>query len=83
MVGLITRLKNPPGHIPPTTAGLGSGTLEINWKDLTILRELGSGQFGLVKLAKINKQNRFVAVKIMRENAMSEDDFVEEAKVMT
>ncbi|XP_071786997.1 tyrosine-protein kinase TXK-like [Asterias amurensis] len=81
--GLITRLRNPPGHIPPTTAGLGSRTLVIDWKELRIHRELGSGQFGVVKLAKINKRNQFVAVKIMRENAMSEDDFVDEAKVMT
>ncbi|XP_038055177.1 cytoplasmic tyrosine-protein kinase BMX-like [Patiria miniata] len=81
--GLITRLRNPPGHIPPTTAGLGSGTLEITWKELSILHELGSGQFGVVKLAKIKKNNHFVAVKIMRENAMSEDDFIDEAKVMT
>ena len=80
---MITRLRNPPGHIPPTTAGLGSRTLVIDWKELRIHRELGSGQFGVVKLAKINKRNQFVAVKIMRENAMSEDDFVDEAKVMT
>ncbi|XP_022084812.1 cytoplasmic tyrosine-protein kinase BMX-like [Acanthaster planci] len=81
--GLVTRLRNPPGHIPPTTAGLGSGTQEVSWKDLTILREIGSGQFGVVKLGKTKKQNRFVAVKIMRENAMSEEDFIDEAKVMT
>ena len=55
---------------------------EVDRSELTILKELGSGQFGVVRLAKLNNCHKFVAVKIMREGAMSEDDFIDEAKVM-
>lgn len=44
--------------------------------------ELGSGQFGVVKKGKW-KGTIDVAVKMMKEGTMSEDDFIEEAKVMT
>ncbi|XP_071949329.1 tyrosine-protein kinase Tec-like isoform X2 [Antedon mediterranea] len=79
--GLVTRLRNPPGYIPPTTAGLGSDKWEINPAELTLLRELGSGQFGVVRLGKL-KNGKFVAVKTMKEGSMSEDEFIEEAQVM-
>ncbi|XP_072170794.1 tyrosine-protein kinase TXK-like [Diadema setosum] len=80
--GLITRLRNPPGFTLPTTAGLGSTKWEIKWSELNIIHELGRGQFGVVHLAKLTHNNRFVAVKMMQEGSMSEDDFVDEAKVM-
>ncbi|XP_041456171.1 tyrosine-protein kinase TXK-like isoform X1 [Lytechinus variegatus] len=80
--GLITRLRNPPGFTLPTTAGLGSTKWEISWSELKILQELGRGQFGVVHLAKLTHNNRFVAVKRMQEGSMSEEDFIDEAKVM-
>lgn len=45
------------------------------------MKELGSGQFGLVKLGKWRAQQK-VAIKAIREGAMCEEDFIEEAKVM-
>ena len=42
--------------------------------------ELGSGQFGVVRKGKW-KGEIDVAVKMMKEGTMSEDDFIEEAKV--
>ncbi len=44
--------------------------------------ELGSGQFGVVRRGKW-RGSIDVAVKMMKEGTMSEDDFIEEAKVMT
>uniref|UniRef100_A0A3Q2NQ48 Protein kinase domain-containing protein n=2 Tax=Fundulus heteroclitus TaxID=8078 RepID=A0A3Q2NQ48_FUNHE len=45
------------------------------------MKELGSGQFGIVRLGKWRDQQR-VAIKAIREGAMYEEDFIEEAKVM-
>ena len=42
---------------------------------------MGSGQFGVVRRGKW-KGTIDVAVKMMKEGTMSEDDFIEEAKVM-
>lgn len=47
-----------------------------------LLEELGSGQFGVVRRAKWRGYID-TAVKMMKEGTMSEDDFIEEAKVMT
>jgi len=80
--GLACRLKCPPGRSKPPTAGLSHGKWEIDPTELTLLEELGSGQFGVVKRGKW-KGTIDVAVKMMKENTMSEDDFIEEAKVMT
>jgi len=54
---------------------------EIDKSELTLLRELGSGQFGRVVAGKW-KSKFDVAIKMMKEGAMNEDDFIEEAKVM-
>ncbi|KAI3376000.1 hypothetical protein L3Q82_016529, partial [Scortum barcoo] len=54
---------------------------EINPSELTFMKELGSGQFGLVRLGKWRAQHK-VAIKAMKEGAMYEEDFIEEAKVM-
>lgn len=49
---------------------------------MSLLEELGSGQFGVVRHGKwMGKID--VAVKLMKEGTMSEHDFIEEAKVMT
>lgn len=55
---------------------------EIRRDELHIFRELGSGQFGVVHLAKHIKLDKFVAIKTMKPNAMSEDEFIQEAKNM-
>ncbi|CAB1345663.1 unnamed protein product, partial [Coregonus sp. 'balchen'] len=54
---------------------------EINPSELTFMKELGSGQFGVVRLGKWRAQHK-VAIKAIREGAMYEEDFIEEAKVM-
>lgn len=55
---------------------------EIDPSELMLHEELGSGQFGVVRRGKW-RGSIDVAVKMMKEGTMSEDDFIEEAKVMT
>lgn len=55
---------------------------EIHPSELMLLEELGSGQFGVVRRGKW-RGSTDVAVKMMKVGTMSEDDFIEEAKVMT
>ena len=55
---------------------------EIDAAELVLLEELGSGQFGVVRRARWRGYID-TAVKMMKEGTMSEDDFIEEAKVMT
>lgn len=45
-------------------------------------KKIISGQFGVVRRGKW-KGSIDVAVKMMKEGTMSEDDFIDEAKVMT
>lgn len=80
--GLVTRLKEPPQrNTKPTTAGFGHSQFEIDPKDLNIGEQLGAGCFGSVHKGTFRGQ--VVAVKRMKENAMSEESFKEEAKTMT
>ncbi|KAM9718123.1 tyrosine-protein kinase TXK [Menidia menidia] len=82
--GLVTRLRyaiGPMGRCVPATAGFSSEKWEINPSELTLMKELGCGQFGVVKLGKWRSQQK-VAIKAIREGAMCEEDFIEEAKVM-
>ncbi|XP_030629763.1 tyrosine-protein kinase Tec [Chanos chanos] len=82
--GLVARLRYPvgsQGRTAPTTAGFSYDKWEINPSELTFMKELGSGQFGVVRLGKWRAQHK-VAIKAIREGAMSEEDFIEEAKVM-
>ncbi|XP_028671753.1 tyrosine-protein kinase BTK isoform X1 [Erpetoichthys calabaricus] len=80
--GLVSRLKyivsNKNLRAP---ARLGYGEWEIDPRQLTFLKELGNGQFGVVKYGKWQGVND-VAIKMIKEGSMSEDDFIEEAKVM-
>lgn len=81
--GLACRLKCSPCDRPvPPTAGLSHDKWEIHPSELMLLEELGSGQFGVVRRGKW-RGSIDVAVKMMKVGTMSEDDFIEEAKVMT
>uniref|UniRef100_A0A8C2YEI2 non-specific protein-tyrosine kinase n=1 Tax=Coturnix japonica TaxID=93934 RepID=A0A8C2YEI2_COTJA len=82
--GLITRLRHPVRSIRcslPATAGFSYEEWELNPSELTFVKELGRGQFGIVHLGKW-KATIKVAIKKINEGAMSEDDFMEEAKLM-
>ncbi|XP_033970156.1 LOW QUALITY PROTEIN: tyrosine-protein kinase Tec [Trematomus bernacchii] len=82
--GLVARLRYPVGKqdkAAPSTAGFSYEKWEIDPSELTFMKEVGSGQFGLVRLGKWRHQHR-VAIKAIREGAMLEEDFIEEAKVM-
>ncbi|XP_029938414.1 tyrosine-protein kinase Tec isoform X2 [Salarias fasciatus] len=82
--GLVTRLRyavGPMGRCVPATAGFSFEKWEINPSDLTFMKELGAGQFGVVRLGKWRAQHK-VAIKTIKEGAMLEEDFIEEAKVM-
>uniref|UniRef100_A0A8C9TNS8 Tyrosine-protein kinase n=1 Tax=Scleropages formosus TaxID=113540 RepID=A0A8C9TNS8_SCLFO len=82
--GLITRLRYAVGimgQCVPATAGFSYEKWEINPSELSFMKELGRGQFGVVRLGKWRALCK-VAIKTISEGAMSEDDFVEEAKVM-
>ncbi|XP_041634684.1 tyrosine-protein kinase Tec isoform X2 [Cheilinus undulatus] len=82
--GLVSRLRYPVGKqdkSAPSTAGFSYEKWEINPSELTFMKEVGSGQFGLVRLGKWRAQHK-VAIKTIREGAMYEEDFIEEAKVM-
>ncbi|NXT34014.1 BMX kinase, partial [Pelecanoides urinatrix] len=52
-----------------------------HYEEIVLLRELGSGQFGVVHLRKWKGQYD-VAIKMIKEGAMSEDEFIEEAQAM-
>nr|XP_061792821.1 tyrosine-protein kinase BTK-like [Nerophis lumbriciformis] len=81
--GMFSRLKYIVSNRtrPPSTAGLGYGMWEIDPSCLTFIRVLGMGQFGEVRHGKWKGQHD-VAIKMIIPGAMSEDDFIEEAKIM-
>ncbi|XP_074912349.1 tyrosine-protein kinase ITK/TSK [Buteo buteo] len=82
--GLVTRLRYAVSSWrkkAPITAGLSYGKLVINHSELTRVQEIGSGQFGVVYLGYLLEKTK-VAIKTIREGAMSEEDFIEEAKVL-
>uniref|UniRef100_A0AAX7SCI3 Tyrosine-protein kinase n=1 Tax=Astatotilapia calliptera TaxID=8154 RepID=A0AAX7SCI3_ASTCA len=82
--GLVARLRYPVGKqdkSAPSTAGFSYEKWEIDPNELTFMKELGCGQFGVVRLGKWRAQHK-VAIKALKEGAMYEEDFIEEAKVM-
>ncbi|XP_051919744.1 tyrosine-protein kinase Tec [Hippocampus zosterae] len=82
--GLVTRLRYPVGkedRSAPSTAGFSYEKWEINPSDLTFMKEVGSGQAGVVRLGMWRAQHK-VAIKAIKQGAMYEEDFIEEAKVM-
>uniref|UniRef100_A0A671F441 Tyrosine-protein kinase n=1 Tax=Rhinolophus ferrumequinum TaxID=59479 RepID=A0A671F441_RHIFE len=82
--GMITRLRHPvstKANKVPSSVSLGSGIWELKREEITLLKELGSGQFGVVHLGKWKGQYD-VAVKMIKEGSMSEDEFFQEAQTM-
>ncbi|KAF4019889.1 hypothetical protein G4228_011401 [Cervus hanglu yarkandensis] len=54
---------------------------EIDPSELAFVKQIGSGQFGVVYLGQWRAHVQ-VAIKAINEGFMSEEDFIEEAKVM-
>lgn len=54
---------------------------ELSRKDVRVVKELGSGQFGVVQLG-VWKGEHQVAIKMVKEGCMSSDEFIEEAQIM-
>uniref|UniRef100_A0A3B5LH85 Tyrosine-protein kinase n=1 Tax=Xiphophorus couchianus TaxID=32473 RepID=A0A3B5LH85_9TELE len=82
--GLAARLRYPVGKQDksgPSTAGFSYEMWEIKPSELTFMKELGSGQYGQVRLGMWRSQHK-VAIKTIKEGAMYEEDFIEEAKLM-
>ncbi|XP_011512049.1 tyrosine-protein kinase TXK isoform X2 [Homo sapiens] len=82
--GLMTRLRYPVGLMGsclPATAGFSYEKWEIDPSELAFIKEIGSGQFGVVHLGEWRSHIQ-VAIKAINEGSMSEEDFIEEAKVM-
>ncbi|XP_073747728.1 tyrosine-protein kinase TXK isoform X1 [Callorhinus ursinus] len=82
--GLMSRLRYPVGLMGsclPATAGFSYEKWEIDPAELAFVKEIGSGQFGVVHLGEWRAHIR-VAIKAISEGSMSEEDFIEEAKVM-
>ncbi|KAK2551692.1 Tyrosine-protein kinase Btk29A [Acropora cervicornis] len=80
--GLVTRLRQPPSFGAAPVAAFGHDIWEIPRSEIVLGKELGAGQFGTVRQGTW-RRSIAVAVKLMKEGAMSEDDFIDEAKVMT
>uniref|UniRef100_A0A673BP73 Tyrosine-protein kinase n=1 Tax=Sphaeramia orbicularis TaxID=375764 RepID=A0A673BP73_9TELE len=70
--GLITRLRHP--------VSLDRRQWELDPEELILEQELGSGQFGLVRAGRWREKK--VAVKMVKEECMSDEEFKEEARVM-
>ncbi|XP_039600984.1 cytoplasmic tyrosine-protein kinase BMX-like [Polypterus senegalus] len=79
--GMITRLRHSAIKKEKMVPFSAYGNWELNKKEISLLKELGSGQFGVVHLG-LWKDQYEVAIKVIKEGSMSEDDFIEEAKIM-
>ncbi|NXL86720.1 BMX kinase, partial [Alectura lathami] len=82
--GMVTRLRHALStqvNKVPATASLGNGIWELKREEIFLLRELGTGQFGVVHLGKWKGQYD-VAIKMIKEGTMSEDEFIQEAQTM-
>ncbi|XP_028315239.1 tyrosine-protein kinase ITK/TSK isoform X1 [Gouania willdenowi] len=81
--GLITRLRHPitpnGAYSQEVSHSPQDQWEEIKPEELTLGQELGSGQFGVVVEGKWREKK--VAVKMMKEGFISEEDFKDEAKV--
>lgn len=81
--GLVTRLKKCVKEVnEPVTLGMGADHLEIDPDAIELGKELGSGQFGVVRMGIFRATGEKVAVKMMKRGTMSEDEFISEAAIM-
>ncbi|KAI4875048.1 hypothetical protein NFI96_014254 [Prochilodus magdalenae] len=78
--GMLTRLRHPATG-PDITHLAEHGRWELSRDDVKLVKELGSGQFGVVQLGVWKGQHE-VAIKMVKEGCMSSDDFIEEAQIM-
>ncbi|XP_034037275.1 tyrosine-protein kinase ITK/TSK isoform X3 [Thalassophryne amazonica] len=81
--GLITRLRHPVPKDRGCTQeinDLSKDQWEVEPEELSLGQELGSGQFGVVVEGRWRE--RKVAVKMIREEGMSDEEFKEEARIM-
>ncbi|KAM9833101.1 tyrosine-protein kinase ITK/TSK isoform 1-T1 [Syngnathus typhle] len=81
--GLITRLRHPvtqTGGCSQEIAAPFKDEWEVDPEEITFGQELGSGQFGMVLSGQW--RDKKVALKIIREDYMSDEEFKEEARVM-
>ncbi|XP_061690764.1 tyrosine-protein kinase ITK/TSK isoform X2 [Syngnathoides biaculeatus] len=81
--GLITRLRHPvtqTGGCYKEMAGPPKDKWEVDPEEITFGQELGSGQFGKVLWGQWREKK--VALKMIREECMSDEEFKEEARVM-
>lgn len=79
--GLIVRLRFPPKERMKPILVLIPDTEEIDISLLKLGEEIGAGTFGKVHKG-IYKGNIEVAIKSLKNESMSEDDFIDEAKTM-
>ncbi|XP_054647491.1 tyrosine-protein kinase ITK/TSK isoform X2 [Dunckerocampus dactyliophorus] len=83
LAGLITRLRHPvtqAGGFSQETAGPSQDEWEVDPEDLDFGLQLGSGQFGLVLQGRWREKK--VALKMIKEECMSNEEFKEEARIM-
>ncbi|KAM7389484.1 hypothetical protein PAMP_023460 [Pampus punctatissimus] len=81
--GLITRLRHAVsqgGGRSQDAVDPSKDQWEVDLEELTLGEELGSGQFGLVLEGRWREKK--VAVKMIRQECMSDEEFKEEARVM-
>lgn len=81
--GMVTRLRHPVSHdkrFSMPIPDFSEGQWQLNPLELNLEETLGCGQFGLVMGGKW--RDKKVAVKMIKEGSMSEDEFKEEAYVM-
>ncbi|XP_041066851.1 cytoplasmic tyrosine-protein kinase BMX-like [Carcharodon carcharias] len=79
--GLITRLRQAASTETNKVPGSVDVEWELNRGEIILVKELGSGQFGVVQLGKW-KHKYDVAIKMIKEGSMSTDEFLEEAETM-
>ncbi|XP_061783717.2 tyrosine-protein kinase ITK/TSK isoform X2 [Nerophis lumbriciformis] len=81
--GLITRLRHPvtqAGGCSQAIAGLSQDEWEVDPEELDFGLEVGRGQFGLVLQGRWREKK--VALKIIKQECMSNEEFKEEARIM-
>lgn len=79
--GLCFRLTKPCPKVSRAVVGPSVRSDEINRRDLRLIRELGSGNFGKVFYGLYRGQTQ-VAIKTLKPGSMSVSAFLQEAAIM-